>query len=145
MNPIIIKGCPRDKWEEVQAIQHEPFIYIMYNGSKWAGEEADDIAVLLEMLATHPLRKDDFSDWNDNVCRGIDNPDWNYFCDPAIPRYIAGPRMYEAEGVTRFNGNFEDYSHAFGIDTNDLETIRALKQAFIANREKWPNDPEVGK
>src|SRR5882672_8475198 len=58
--PRIIKGCPRDKWEEVQAIQHEPFIYIQGNGSKWAGDVEDDVDKLLEVLAKYRLDYDRF-------------------------------------------------------------------------------------
>jgi hypothetical protein len=36
--PIIIKGTPREKWDEVQTIQHQPFIFIQSNGSKWASD-----------------------------------------------------------------------------------------------------------
>lgn len=130
MEPRVIKGCPRDKWEEVQAIQHEPFVYIMGNGSKWAGEEEDDIDKLLEVLAKYRL--DDRLGpefYTVNVCRGVRNPDAN-----GTRQWIDGPRLYECEGVYRFCGNFLEISHGFSIDTNHMPTIDALVTALEANR-----------
>lgn len=132
----IIKGCPRDEWEEVQAVQHEPFIYIHHNGSKWAGEEPDDIAHLLGVLAEHRLDVESYGhDPADfatlNPCAGVDNPNWTL--GSSEPRWINGPRLYECNGVVRFFGNFSEYSHGFCIDTNDLETIDALSDAIAVN------------
>jgi len=135
--PIIIKGCPRDKWEEVQAIQHEPFIYIHHNGSHWAGQEPDDVTILVEVLESHKLR-DDYG--NDDFgaadpCVGVVNPDWDWSASPDVPHYIDGPRMYAADGVRRFSGNFENLSHAFCVDTNHEPTIKRLFEALQLNRK----------
>lgn len=126
----IIKGCPRDKWEEVQAIQHEPFLYIMGNGSKWAGEEEDNLDTLLLMLSNHRLDME-LTYINANPCTAIDNPGWTWAND--VPRWIDGPRMYACEGVVRFVGNFLTYSHGFSIDTNDPDTIATLTRAIELN------------
>jgi hypothetical protein len=139
--PRVIKGAPGGpdgKWEEVQAIQHEPFVYIMSNGSKWAGEEADDIAELLAALATHRLDDERFdsSFYSVNPCQGERNPAYCAFekSGPTNQAYIDGARMYECEGVYRFFGNFLGVSHVFHIDTNHKPTIDALIAAIEANK-----------
>ena len=127
----VIKGCPRDKWAEVQAIQHQPFIYIHHNGSKWAGEEPDDVQSLLDCLKAHRFNAKDWdTGFTDNPCEGIYNPDFQRGGDQ--PQWIDGPRMYACDAV-RFSGNFEDVSHGFCIDTNHAPTISALKSALAAN------------
>lgn len=131
----IVKGCPRDKWEEVQAIQHEPFVYIMGNGSRWAGSEEGDISELLDMLAKHTLDVERFKDfWSVDPCSAMDNPDWHFGSE--LPRWIDGERLYAHDGVYRFFGNFLDYSHGFSIDTNDRPTIDALTNAIRLNVER---------
>jgi hypothetical protein len=135
----IIKGCPRDKWDEVQAIQHEPFIYIMGNGSKWAGQEEDDVSELLRMLAAHPLDPT-FEEYGNFIavdpCQGVRNPKhcgWGGDTD-GEPQWIDGPRLYACDGVHSYFGNFYTYSHGFNIDTNDPETIAQLNAAIRANQ-----------
>lgn len=123
MTPRIIKGCPRDKWDEVQAIQHEPFVYIMSNGSKWYGEEEDNIEDLLKTLDEHPLDPRFKSFITKDPCVGVPGKRGGY---------VDGPRMYTAS-VTRFFGNFYTVSHVFQIDTNDQETIDALTKAIRKN------------
>lgn len=129
--PQIIKGCPRDKWEEVQAIQHEPFVYIKSNGSRWLGDEEGDIPELLEVLRTWKLDSRMFHHGfiTVNPCQGIPDPH-------AHGKYIDGPRLYSCEGVHSFFGNFVEVSHVFSIDTNDAETIAALTSAIEANAGK---------
>lgn len=131
----IVKGCPRDKWEEVQAIQHEPFIYIMGNGSKWAGEEEDDLPELLTVLATHPLDPRFETFYTINPCEGIKNPDYcPWERGNTEPAYLNGPRFYQCEAA-RFFGNFLTISHGFSIDTNDPATIEQLVAAIQANQK----------
>lgn len=130
--PRIIKGCPRDKWDEVQAIQHEPFVYIMGNGSKWYGEEEDDLDELFKVLADTPLDPR----WEDHItidpCEGVQNPHWAW--GNGEPQWIDGPRMY-AVHVVRFQGNFLEVSHGFTIDTNVPEIIERLTAAIRANQQ----------
>jgi hypothetical protein len=129
VNPHIIKGCPggpEGKWEQVQAIQHEPFIYIHYNGSHWLGDEEDDIESLAAMLREHPLRPDSFSHYSVNPCRGIEDPNRR-------GHYIDGERLYAADGVYHFSGNFYAYSHAFCVQTNHRPTIDLLCSLMDAN------------
>ena len=133
--PRIIKGCPRDKWDEVQAIQHEPFVYIMGNGSKWMGEEADGIDELLKTLAEHPLdpRFEEYGNFiTHDPCVGVQNPNWTW--GNGEPQWIDGPRMYESH-VVRFGGNFFEVSRGFSIDTNVPEIIERLTQAIRANQQ----------
>ena len=127
--PHIIKGCPRDKWEEVQAIQHEPFIYIKSNGSRWMGDEEGDISELLEVLAKHELDSRMFNHDFITVdpCEGVRDPH-------VYGKWIDGPRLYECDGVYSFFGNFVDVSHVFNIDTNHKPTIDALLAAIEANK-----------
>jgi hypothetical protein len=120
-------GGPNGKWDEVQAIQHEPFIYIMYAGHSGKG----DIAEILEMLATYKLREDLLPCATPDVCGGIVNPEWGY--QDLVPYFIDGPRLYACNGVVRFSGNFENYSYAFGVDTNHKPTIEALMLAVGKN------------
>ncbi len=128
--PKIIKGCPSDRWEDVEASQHSPFIYISSNGSRWAGEDPGDVDELLKMLATHPLDRsfEKYGDFiTENPCQGVrseDGTDW-----------VDGPRFFEAE-TTSFSGNFLTYSHVFNIYTNHPETIEALTKAIRANQER---------
>jgi len=136
--PIVIKGSPGGpdgKWDVVQAIQHQPFIYIHYNGSHWAGEEEDDISVLLDVLAKYRLDDYWLPGYSVDPCYGIDNPNCKRWepSTPDNPSFIDGPRMYECNGVYRFSGNFANLSHAFCIETNHKPTIDALVTAMQNN------------
>jgi len=137
--PIIIKGCPsgpNGKWEEVQAIQDKPFIYIKWNGSRWLGDEEGDIEELAEMLRKHTLG--DYGHYCVNPCVGVEDPERR-------GHYIDGPRMYRVDGVYSFSGNFLEYSHAFGIDTNHKPTIDLLVSLFEANFASEPYQRELAK
>ena len=121
-----------DKWDDVQDAQHEPFIYIMSNGSKLMGDELDDISDLLEALAKYRLDYRMFGHfYTVNPCHWAYNPSPN---EDGLPRYIDGKRMYECDGVYHFFGNFESVSHVFRIDTNHQPTIDALVKAIDANK-----------
>ncbi len=133
MKPIIINGSPCDKWEEAQAAQHAPFVYIMSCGSRWGGEEPGDIADLLDALksATLDPKFEKYGNFiNPSPCRGVRNPEWGY--GAKVPEWIDGEPLYAAP-VTRFFGNFLNLSHVFNIDTNDAPTIAALTAAIKAN------------
>src|SRR3990170_4137092 len=95
MTLTIIKGCPRDQWEAVQAAQYQPFLYFASNGSKWMGEAPDDLDELLRMLASHPLRKN----WGDHCevdpCESIPNENCT---TPNAPRWINGPHLFAVDG-----------------------------------------------
>ena len=149
--PAYIEGCPRDKWNEVEAIQFAPFIWIQHCGPHFAGDAQNSVTDLLRMLSTHKLRKDatrpiyrstiseEFDFYSVDPCRGINNPDFCRWVDDwnTKPQFIDGERLYRADGVVRFSGNFEHYSFAFGIDTNDEETKAALIHAIRWNLSKW--------
>jgi|SRR5579871_1613902 len=143
LKPIIIKGHsggPNGKWDEVQAAQHQPFIYVAYNGSEHVWDGKDDIEVLLQMLYHYRLREGDRDSdcYTINPCYAANNEKWDGGHN-GEPRWIDGERMYSCEGVIRFSGNFENYSHAFGIDTNHQPTIDALMVA-IKNNPKVAED-----
>ena len=78
---------------------------IISNGSKWHGEEPDDLPTLIRMLATHPLR----------------------------PKF--GNCECDHDGGVQFLGNFSDLSHVFNIHTNDQAVIDQLRAAIAANRK----------
>ena len=133
--PKVIKGNPCDRWDDAQAIQNEPFIYVMSCGSKWAGDEPNDVSVLLDMLAKHPLdprfeyREPHF--YTVDPCEGVVNPQYGEV--EGAEHWIDGPRLYSCDGVVRFFGNFLTYSHGFLIDTNHAPTVEALIAAINAN------------
>lgn len=137
MNDVkIFTGCPLERWEEVQAAQHEPFIYIQHNGSHFAGAGPDGIEKLLQMLRDYRL-----DSWWEEVgvatvdpCAGVQNPDWNYASGPEVARWINGERLYDCDGVVSYSGNFARYSHGFCIQTNHKPTIDALNEAIENNK-----------
>src|SRR5690349_10906330 len=98
----IVKGCQRDHWDEVQAIQEQPLVFIMNNCSKWGGEEPDDVGALLERLAAHPLDpigEEDGSFHTVDPCIGVQNPQCTWGSD--AERYLDGPRMYARTHAVR--------------------------------------------
>jgi len=82
---------------------------VVSNGSKWAGEEPDTVADLLDVLKREPL-------------------------DPTFERYGNFRLASALPGGRRFWGNFFRVSHVFDIDTNDPETVRAIHCAIIRNK-----------
>jgi len=118
-------------WEEVQAIQASPFVYIQSNGSKWAGQEPDDLNLLLKTLGHYTLNIDHWGDCIDaNPCQGVRNPART----KASPsQWIDGPRLFTAN-VTHFSGNFIEVSHVFSVYTNDEGTIKTLTDAIHHNK-----------
>ncbi len=116
-----------------RSCQYNPFVYIIANGSKWAGQEQDELETLLETLSEYALDVQRFKGkfWSDDPCHGIPNPAWRY--GSSLPHYVDGPRMYERPGVTRFYGNFRDISHVFTFDTNVPELIAMFKESIRAN------------
>lgn len=90
---------------------------IFSNGSKWAGEEPDDVEVLKVKLERHTL-------------------------DPRLAPFIQTPEQIEfiqprpeLEGMTCFSGNFFDVSSVFSIYTNDPVHIAELTQLIGMNME----------
>jgi hypothetical protein len=133
----IIKGEWNEKSEELtQEVINQPFAFINSNGSKWAGENPDDIEKLLECLHEHTLDPD-FEKYGNfitaNPCRAAHNPKWTGF-DNKEPQWIDGDRLFETEGVVQFWGNFFDVSHCFCIYTNDKDTIYLLTDAIRHNQ-----------
>ena len=90
---------------------------IQSNGSKWAGQEPDNIEVLLEMLAKEPL----------------DRTYEDCFYYPLEDDFRK--RHNYPEGTIAFSGNFFKYSHVFNIRTDELSIIKQLTQAIEANKQ----------
>lgn len=86
---------------------------IISNGSKWAGQEPDDLETLLHVLKTHPL-------------------------DSSFAQRKYGNFFYKMETENQFNafGNFEDLSHVFNI-TGTLEELLPLALAIKENRKRF--------
>ena len=96
------------------------------NGSKWAGQEPDDIEKLVEVLEKHTIEKKFFGPFIVRERKGEEVVDVvHYHC----------PIKLDGDNA-RFFGNFEDLSHVFRIDTNDPEVIDKLTKAIKSN-EGW--------
>lgn len=123
-----IKGDWNKKTDEVFSSQHDEFVFINSNGSRWVGQEPGDIAELIDTLENHPLDVARFGDAfiQHNPCRGI-----------AIGggKYVDGPQIFEVDTV-HFWGNFVGLSHVFSIYTNSPSVINSLECAIRANLEK---------
>lgn len=74
-------------------------------GSKWAGQDPDDLETLLEVLARHPLES------------------------VFAPFLQTDPET----GRTTFQGNFRTISHCFHIETDDAPVVASLAAAIIRN------------
>lgn len=134
----LIKGNWPDSYSELMTVQHAPFVYIQSNGSHFAGTPPDDIDELLAVLAKEPLDPcfEHYGNfWTVDPCEGVRNPNWNYQHENE-PQWIDGPRIFAADGVVSFFGNFLNLSHVFGIYTNDPDTIRGLMGAIRANQQR---------
>lgn len=76
------------------------------NGSKWNGQDPDDLDTLLKVLESHPLRACSIRpDFEEVVRLGV-----------------------------LFTGNFATVSHVFRIVTDDQVVIDKLRAAIAANR-----------
>ena len=107
-----------DNWSKVQSIQHEQFIYIQWNGSPWSLTTLDDLFDRLDNYSLDPDR----SYITVDPCEGVRDDTkegWETV-------WIDGPRLYEADGVISFNGNFIEYSHGYSIYTNYEPLIQIL-------------------
>jgi hypothetical protein len=98
----------------------KPIVVINHNGSRWAGEEPADLAELLDLLATTPLRPD-FEQYG------------NFITEQAISCTDDKPLF--APGFVKFWGNFFQLSHGFDIITNDPAAIAELTEAIRANQQ----------
>lgn len=134
--PTIITGYPSDKWDEVQSIQDQPFIYIMSNGH--GRNDPDDLQYLLDLFSREPLDMTmPFITENPHISR-------REYDEDGESKWVDGDRMYEADGVYSFFGNFSNYSHVFNIHTNHRPTIRVFKEAVKANEARdWDNTEPI--
>jgi len=84
------------------------------NGSKWGGEQPDDINALVDVLGNYALD------------RTFEDERFGNFVFPHDKQ----------QGITCFFGNFADLSHVFSIDTDDAEVIARLTTAIRANQQR---------
>ena len=93
-------------------------VEIISNGSKWAGEEPDTIAELLERLATCTLdpRFEAYGDF------AHEEDDADFL--ERFPEYV---------GTWHLFGNFYDYSHVFNI-RGQLDELAHVVEAIRANQ-----------
>ena len=129
-----LTGDHCSQWDNVQAIQHEPFLYISHNGFHRGGMESQ-INKLIQMFSDYRL-DGERSFITVNPCRAATNPKWDFTVGPEVPHWIDGERLYTCDGVTSFDGNFEDYSHGFSITTNSPDLIKKLTDAFNGSLNK---------
>lgn len=95
---------------------------IISNGSKWAGERPDSIEKLLEVLRDNTIGERFFF-WYQTNPNQKEKPKYEY----ATPISIRS-------GIHTFFGNFEEVSHVFRIETDDLEMIATLTNAIKENK-----------
>lgn len=89
---------------------------IRYNGSKFAGEPADGIDRLIDLLEREPL-----------------NPKfehYGFFLEPI--RQPCEWSKLSGDGVF-FAGNFLNYSHAFAIESDEPDVIDRIASAIAKN------------
>lgn len=140
-SPHVITGAPLHKWNEVLAVQHEPFIYISGHETPRPGEHASTLQTLFDRLSDTPLdpRFEAFGNFITlNPCLSIRNPAYQpswFFGGNNAPQEIPGPRLFAVEPVVYFVGNFLHWSQVFSIYTNDRPTIDRLTFAIRANQQ----------
>ena len=83
---------------------------VQSNGSKWAGQKADTIQKLFEVLDTYAL-------------------------DRTFEAFGNFAELLETGGVSFF-GNFQELSHVFNITTTDQRLIKRLTDAIRANQQR---------
>lgn len=109
-------------------------VLINSNGSKWGGEQPDQLAALFERLASTPLDPE-FEDYGNFCCgearKGIASKDEQ----TGETVYLSGDPIYpEAPTAVRFWGNFYEVSAVFSIDTDEPDLIEKLTTAIRANQ-----------
>lgn len=86
------------------------------NGSKWMGQKPDPISKLIEVLKKQTIREDFFE---------------TYFTKNK--KYVMNPITKNSDGSVTFFGNFEEVSHVFRIETNDMSIIANLTKLIKKN------------
>jgi len=105
--PVLFFGPPCDRWDEVEAAQDSPFLYIVGNGSPFNRDQR--LHTLFTALEKYRLDVERFGEF-----------------------WTVG-RQFRVDGVLHFFGGFEDFAHGFIILTNHVETIARLQDAIRAN------------
>ena len=120
---------PPRLWPYVLAAQQQPFLYIVSNGSKWAGEDPDGVDDLVRVLREHPLdpRLELYGGFiTIDPCRAVRGGHNGR-------QWVDGPRLFDVP-VTCFSGNFFTVSHVFDLYTNVPGIITELTQAIRTNQ-----------
>lgn len=122
-------------YAKLNEVQHEPFFFSRNHFASRAWKP-QGIGVLYRMLKEYRL--DTY--WQPFETVGPRTGIINYDVPVGSPeRYIDGPRMFKADGIVNFEGNFESFSFSFGYFTNVPEIIQKLRDAItwnLASREK---------
>lgn len=107
------------------------FTVITANGSKWAGDEPDEVEILLERLASEPLdpRFEEYGNFITKDPQGCVSIGRGQYAN-------TGPLYPEHPGTYSFGGNFLNVSAVFDIDTNDPVLIAKLTKAIRANQKR---------
>lgn len=121
-------------------MKNKPFIEIISNGSKWAGEKPDPIEKLFEVLENHPLDKRferfDFIEKNPLKLKFAEINGHKVFISDGRGNYVTDGPLYPDKNVTVFSGNFLTVSHVFNIATDDKELIEKLTKAIKRNMNR---------
>lgn len=96
----------------------ETIIYA--NGSKYAGQDPDDLETLFGVLATEPLNPL-FEHYGD-------------FCEDGGHAFDTLEHNERWRGYWLFHGNFLNVSHVFRVYTNDASVADRLLAAIRANK-----------
>ena len=99
IKPEIVMGAPCDKWDYVQSIQDNPFIYIMSNGFY-----REDLNQLFIVLSKYRLNER-FKLIENDLVEG--SPSYDWLNGKSEVRFDLGKPLYKNKGVTRFFGNFK--------------------------------------
>ncbi len=95
------------------------------NGSRWGGEKPATINELIGKLKSYTIEDRFFGKYKSREVDEEGNREWIILCpidkDRKTGNYI-------------FFGNFEEYSHVFRIETNDIKIIEKLKNAILSNK-----------
>lgn len=108
-------------------------LIVQSNGGLATGDEDKGLDHLLDLLARQPLSPvfEEFGNFVVPARRATCSWDAAAMCDVYED---AGPIHPEAPDAVRFSGNFDNYSGAFSVDTDEPEVIAKLTAAIRANQ-----------
>lgn len=92
---------------------------IIHNGSKWAGDQPDDIETLFRVLEMYAL-----------------DPQFEPYGNFVLDDPVSDAGEHLVPNGVRFWGNFAELSHLFEIDTDDPDLIERLTAAIRKNQQR---------